>query len=248
VDLWKAYNQMANDRRQLWYNGFPLFDPKQPAKFMFGTNLRTGFGGEDAPHGFGGKETRVVNYSIDQAVDRSGARYRLQAIWRNTLPETLTLPDGGMVVRAMRGNSVKDGDDEPVSEMEEGTDTSNGAWWPLPPGFDLAHPSRLMGTGDSSSKAAVRKMSCNNCYLDDVYGATIVAEKGPETVPGGETEDALAVAERLREEIVRGTIKQGRHGRKVSREARQGEGRLRQANYWHHVECDRPAEPDQLPA
>ena len=93
---------------------------------MFGTNLRTCFGGEAATLGFGVKETRAVNYSIDQAFNRSGETYRLQAVWRNMRPETLTLPDGGLVVRAMRGNSVKDGD-EPELETEEDTGNSNGS-------------------------------------------------------------------------------------------------------------------------
>jgi len=220
VDLWKAYNQMANDKRQLWYNGFGLFRPDRREDFMFGTNLRTGFGDEDTPQAFGGKVTRAANYSIDQSLDRSGEEYRLQALWRNHVPDAQELPDGGLVVRAMRGNSVKDGDEDDAEAGPGlgGGDRHAGSCWPLAPECLLTHPRPLAGTGVSSSAAAKAKTYCNNCYLDDDYGGFIVADRGPSTVPGGEEEEPLECAERLRETYVRGTIEQG--GLKVVADAK----------------------------
>ena len=76
---------MHNDQRELWFNGANFVDKQ--GKLRFGTGLRTGFGGEDAPHGFGAKATRAGNYSVDQSFDRAGEGYELQHEYRRAVRE-----------------------------------------------------------------------------------------------------------------------------------------------------------------
>ena len=74
---------MCNDQRELWLNRSNFVD--RGGKLRFETGKRTGFGGENAPHGFGAKPTRATNHSVDMALDRAGGGYPLQDAYRKQL-------------------------------------------------------------------------------------------------------------------------------------------------------------------
>ena len=118
VDLFKAYNQMCNDECELWFNGCHYVDQSDELRFM--TGERTGFGGENAPHGFGAKVTRSTNHSVDAALDRAGEGYELQGAYRRELvlrkSEEFEAP--AMTVRRRRGCFALRGKDL-ISETEE---------------------------------------------------------------------------------------------------------------------------------
>jgi len=187
VDLFKAYNQMCNDERELWFNGCHYVDRSGVLRFM--TGERTGFGGENAPHGFGAKVTRATNHSVDAALDRAGDGYQLQAAYRRelTLRESETFEAPAMTVRRQRGCCALRGRDligeiqeearkikEAARRAEEETIAGEWYWTPLKRGQGLVAETPLMEPGPSVSKGRADKTYCVGTYLDDVFGTLIV--------------------------------------------------------------------------
>jgi hypothetical protein len=156
-------------------------------KFL--TGERTGFGGENAPHGFGAKVTRGANHSVDEALDRAGTGYELQDAYRRELAkrgaEDFVAPD--MTVLRKRGCCVLRGDDIWGSEKEEGGEAceeGGGAaeggesegwhWGALRRGLRLTAEEPLMEPGPSVSRDGPGRTSCNATYLDDCFGLFIL--------------------------------------------------------------------------
>ena len=190
VDLFKAYNQMCNDERELWFNGCHYVDRGGRLRFM--TGERTGFGGENAPHGFGAKVTRAANHSVDGALDRAGDGYELQAAYRRELArrkgEAFEAP--AVTVRENRGCCVLRGRDILGAEAEEekgvleALEKDEGAsitdewyWGQLKRGQDLVSETPLMAPGPSVSKDRDDKTYCCGTYLDDAFGLLVLFEE-----------------------------------------------------------------------
>ena len=190
VDLFKAYNQMCNDERELWFNGCHYVDRGGRLRFM--TGKRTGFGGENAPHGFGAKVTRAANHSVDGALDNAGEGYELQAAYRRELArrgdEAFEAP--AMTVRQSRGCCVLRGRDilgaeaeeeaealEALKETEGGGESGEWYWGQLKRGQDLVSETPLMEPGPSVSKDRDDKTYCYGTYLDDGFGVWILFEE-----------------------------------------------------------------------
>ena len=186
VDLFKAYNQMCNDERELWFNGGNWVDRNGNLKFA--TGLRTGFGGENAPHGFGAKVTRACNYSIDQSLDKSGRGYELQHRYRRVVKEKgMEETDDGYVLRRERGSAVMAAEDpdyefitpretRQISREEKKREfrerLGDWPWKPLIKKNDLTCWEPLLEPGPSVSAPGKGKTYCVGTYLDDVFGCT----------------------------------------------------------------------------